>query len=166
MTHKSKIKELIGMSLRSYHIKVLQQIDRIEKKNNEQNHKIDILINGLDYDYLNKTEEGSVVSLEHSIVEAIRLNKAEVLNNTEDINDNIIPYLMDMDYRVVCLQLSGGIENISMAKLFGGTYKMLQRDILSKRYSVDEYRHRLEVYLNANKVTEDEYKKLGGILNE
>ena len=30
----------------------------------------------------------------------------------------------------------------------------------------DEYRHRFEFYLNANKVTEDEYKKLGGILNE
>ena len=73
---------------------------------------------------------------------------------------------MDMDFRVVCLQLEGGVENISMAKLFGGTYEMLQRDIQSKRYSVDEYEYRLEAYLGANKITQDEYEKLGGMLNE
>ena len=73
---------------------------------------------------------------------------------------------MDMDFRVVCLQLEGGIENISMAKLFGGTYEMLQRDIQSKRYSVDEYKYRLEAYLSANKITQDEYNKLGDMLND
>ena len=103
---------------------------------------------------------------ETPIVKATRLNKSEVLNNTNDINNNIVPYLMDMDYRVVCLQLEGGIENISMARLFGGTYEMLQRDIQSKRYSVDEYKHRLNIYLSANKITEDEYNKLGDMLND
>ena len=61
MTQKDKVKELIGRSLDSYHVKTLQQIDRIEKKNKEQNHKIGILTNELDNDYLNKTEEGSVI---------------------------------------------------------------------------------------------------------
>ena len=73
---------------------------------------------------------------------------------------------MDMDYRVVCLQLEGGIENVSMARLFGGTFEMLQRDILSKRYSIDEYRYRLDAYLSANKITDDEYTKLGEMLND
>ena len=105
---------------------------------------------------------------ETPIVKSVKLNKTEVLNNTNDINDNIIPYLMDMDYRVVCLQLvteenEGGV---SMARLFGGAYEMLQRDIQSKRYSIDEYKHRLDVYLGANKITEDEYNKLGDMLNE
>lgn len=105
---------------------------------------------------------------ETPIVKSVKLNKTEVSNNTDDINDNIIPYLMDMDYRVVCLQLAteeieGGV---SMARLFGGAYEMLQRDIQSKRYSVDEYRHRLDAYLGANKITEEEYIKLGDMLNE
>ena len=84
------------------------------------------------------------------------------------INDNIIPYLMDMDYRVVCLQLQSENINdgVSMARLFGGTYEMLQRDIQSRRYSVDEYKHRLDAYLDANKITEEEYNKLGDMLNE
>ena len=66
MAQKNKIKELVGRGLDSYHTKSLQQIDRIEKKNKEQNHKISILSNELDNDYLTKTEEGSVISLEHS----------------------------------------------------------------------------------------------------
>ena len=105
---------------------------------------------------------------ETPIVKATKLNKTEVLNNTNDINDNIIPYLMDMDYRVVCLQLQSENINdgVSMARLFGGTYEMLKRDIQSKRYSIDEYRHRLDAYLGANKITEDEYNKLGDMLNE
>lgn len=66
MTQRDKVKELVGRGLDSYHTKTLQQIDRIEKKNKEQNHKISILSNELDNDYLTKTEEGSVISLEHS----------------------------------------------------------------------------------------------------
>lgn len=105
---------------------------------------------------------------ETPIVKATKLNKTEVLNNTNDINDNIIPYLMDMDYRVVCLQLQSENINdgVSMARLFGGAYEMLQRDIQSKRYSIDEYRYRLDAYLGANKITEEEYNKLGDMLND
>ena len=103
---------------------------------------------------------------ETPIVKSIKLNKTEVLNNTNDINDNIIPYLMDMDYRVVCLELATETQGISMARLFGGTYEMLQRDILSKRYSVEEYKYRLDAYLSVNKITEKEYEELGEMLNE
>ena len=99
---------------------------------------------------------------ETPIVKATRLNKTEVLNNTNDINDNIIPYLMDMDYRVVCLQLAteeieGGV---SMARLFGGAYEMLKRDILSKRLSRQEYGYRLADYFNAGKLTEEQVREL------
>ena len=66
MAQRDKVKELVGRGLDSYHTKALQQMDRIEKKNKEQNHKISILSNELDNDYLTKTEEGSVISLEHS----------------------------------------------------------------------------------------------------
>ena len=103
---------------------------------------------------------------ETPIVKSVRLNKTEVLNNTNDINDNIIPYLMDMDYRVVCLQLESNVEGVSMTRLFGGTYEMLQRDILSNRYSKEEYKYRLDAYLSANKITNEEYERLGDMLNE
>ena len=73
---------------------------------------------------------------------------------------------MDMDYRVVCLELATETQGISMARLFGGTYEMLKRDILSKRYSVEEYKYRLDAYLSVNKITEKEYEELGEMLNE
>lgn len=97
---------------------------------------------------------------ETPIVKSVRLNKTEVSNNTNDINDNIIPYLMDMDYRVVCLQLESNVEGISMAKLFGGVYEMLKRDILSKRLTKEEYGYRLTDYFNAGKLTEEQVREL------
>lgn len=97
---------------------------------------------------------------ETPIVKSVKLNKTEVSNNTDDINDNIIPYLMDMDYRVVCLQLESNIEGISMARLFGGTYEMLKRDIQSNRLTKEEYGYRLADYFNAGKLTEQEVREL------
>lgn len=97
---------------------------------------------------------------ETPIVKSVKLNKTEVLNNTTDINDNIIPYLMDMDYRVVCLELATETQGISMARLFGGVYEMLKRDILSGRLSKEEYGHRLADYFNAGKLTEQQVKEL------
>lgn len=99
---------------------------------------------------------------ETPIIKATKLNKTEVSSNTEDINDNIIPYLMDMDYRVVMLQLAteeseGGV---SMARLFGGTYEMIKRDILSKRLSRQEYGYRLADYYNVGKLTEEQVREL------
>ena len=97
---------------------------------------------------------------ETPIVKSVRLNKTEVLNNTNDINDNIVPYLMDMDYRVVCLELATETQGISMARLFGGVYEMLKRDILSGRLSKEEYGYRLADYFNAGKLTEQQVKEL------
>lgn len=99
---------------------------------------------------------------ETPIVKSVKLNKTEVSNNTVDINDNILPYLMDMDYRVVMLQLATEeLEGeVSMARLFGGTYEMLKRDILSKRLSRQEYGYRLADYFNAGKLTEEQVREL------
>ena len=103
---------------------------------------------------------------ETPIIKATRLSRTEVLNNTNDINENIVPYLMDMDFRVICLQLETGVENMSISRLFGGTFEMLQRDILSNRYSKEEYLYRLHTYLSTNKISKEEYNKLGDMLNE
>ena len=101
---------------------------------------------------------------ETPIVKETKLNKTKVLSNTNDINDNIIPYLMDMDYRLVCLQLETNVEGISMAKLFGGTYEMLKRDIQSNRLSKEEYGYRLIDYFNAGKLTEQEVRELEDLI--
>ena len=77
MAQKDKIKELVGRSLNSYHTKSLQQMDRIEKKNKQQNHKINMLTNELDNDYITKTEKVSVVSLEHSKEGMVYLDKLQ-----------------------------------------------------------------------------------------
>ena len=103
---------------------------------------------------------------EAPIVSAVKSTKTNVSSNTEDINDNIVLYLMDMDYRVVCLQLENGTESLSMARLFGGSYEMLKRDILSKRLTKEEYGCRITDYFNAGKLTEKEVRELEDIINE
>lgn len=99
---------------------------------------------------------------ETPIAKSVKANKTEVSNNTADINDNILPYLMDMDYRIVMLQLATEElkGEVSMARLFGGTYEMLKRDILSKRLSRQEYGYRLADYFNAGKLTEEQVREL------
>lgn len=99
------------------------------------------------------------------IVKATRLNKTEVLANSNDIADNIIPYLCDMDYRIVLLQLETG-ETITGYKSLSNLDKMLERDIKSKRYSENEYRNRLDAYFELSKLTKEEYSKLGDNLDE
>lgn len=103
---------------------------------------------------------------ETPIAKATKLNKTEVSNNTTDINDNILPYLMDMDYRIVMLQLENEMEDVSLARIFNGAYEMLKRDILSKRLTKEEYRHRTADYLTAGKINKEQYLELEKIIYE
>lgn len=113
---------------------------------------------------------------------------SQVDNTTLDINENIIPYMCDIDYRIVELQLMNGdtqgegIELLGIGdieilgnenvlfnnredKKYNYSYDMLKRDILSQRYSKEEYQYRLDRYLLANKISDEEYKELEGLLN-
>lgn len=103
---------------------------------------------------------------ETPIARATKINKTEVSNNTADINDNILPYLMDMDYRIVMLQLENEMEDVSLARIFNGAYEMLKRDILSKRLTKEEYRHRTADYLMAGKINKEQYLELEKIIYE
>lgn len=104
---------------------------------------------------------------ETPIVKSAKLNRAEVESNTTDINDNIIPYLCDMDYRIVVLELQQGQPiQADFYKLFGGVYEMLKRDILSKRLSKSEYGYRLIDYFNVGKLTEQQVRELEDLINE
>ena len=117
------------------------------------------------------------------IVSATKELSSNVESTTTDINQNIIPYMCDMDYRIVELQLKNastqGLEvnvlgldsedvllnNRKANKIFNPSYEMLKRDILSKRYSSDEYKYRLERYLLADKISNEEYNELEELIN-
>ena len=117
------------------------------------------------------------------IVSATKELSSNVEATTTDINQNIIPYMCDMDYRIVELQLKNastqGLEvnvlgldsedvlfnNRKANKIFNPSYEMLKRDILSKRYSSDEYKYRLERYLLADKISNEEYNELEELIN-
>lgn len=104
---------------------------------------------------------------ETPIVKSAKSNRVEVASNTTDINDNIIPYLCDMDYRIVVLELQQQLPiQTGMFKLFGGVYEMLKRDILSKRLSKSEYEYRLIDYFNVGKLTEQQVRELEDLINE
>lgn len=104
---------------------------------------------------------------ETPIVKSAKSNRVEVASNTTDINDNIIPYLCDMDYRIVTLELQQQLPiQTGMFKLFGGVYEMLKRDILSKRLSKSEYEYRLTDYFNVGKLTEQQVRELEDLINE
>lgn len=104
---------------------------------------------------------------ETPIVKSAKSNRVEVASNTTDINDNIIPYLCDMDYRIVVLELQQGQPiQADFYKLFGGVYEMFKRDILSKRLSKSEYEYRLTDYFNVGKLTEQQVRELEDLINE
>ena len=122
------------------------------------------------------------------VVTQAKALSSKVDNTTLDINENIIPYMCDIDYRIVELQLMNGdtqgegIELLGIGdieilgnenvlfnnredKKYNYSYDMLKRDILSQRYSKEEYQYRLDRYLLANKISDEEYKELEGLLN-
>ena len=122
------------------------------------------------------------------VVTQAKALSSKVDNTTLDINENIIPYMCDIDYRIVELQLMNGdtqgegieLLGIGDIEILGNenvlfnnredkkhnySYDMLKRDILSQRYSKEEYQYRLDRYLLANKISDEEYKELEGLLN-
>ena len=140
---KDKIKELVGKGLNSYHTKALQQIDRIEKKNKQQNHKISMLTNELDNDYLTKTEEGSVISLEHSKEGMIYLDELQgntlvnyctdgskelYLNGDIDVEGTFVTITECVDNGLVDVMCEGNtlVNCILRTVAYVGTFKVNQ----------------------------------------
>ena len=137
MAQKDKVKELVGGGLNAYHTKSLQQIDRIEKKNKQQNHKISILSNELDNDYLTKTEEGSVISLDHSKEGMVYIDSLEgntlvnyctdgskelTLNGDIDLEGTFVTTTEGVDNGKVDVMCEGNtLVNIANEKTVNGT---------------------------------------------
>ncbi len=100
------------------------------------------------------------------IVTQSKTTKSIISNNTTDINDNIVPYLMDMDYRVLMLGMGSEIKTIQAPINQERLYTLLVRDIRTKRYSKEEFLNRIKMYYQGEKLTEIEYSKLEDLLNE
>lgn len=91
--NKEEQKWLLGESLNQYDRSLKEELNKVEKRNREQNHKISALINAFDDDYIKKEEENTNISLEYSkegivIVDDIKGNT--LVNNVKDSNKELV----------------------------------------------------------------------------
>ena len=101
----------------------------------------------------------------------------EVTNNnimlTNDVNDNIIPYMMDVDYMIMekelCLLNTKNIrkmEVLDMTSMQKRTQDMLERLIKGKSLTEQECKTRVTTYLNAGKITDEQAEELMLLIDE
>ena len=92
---------------------------------------------------------------------------------TLDINENIIPYMMDVDYMIMekelCLLNTKNIrkmEVLDMTSMQKRTQEMLERLIKGKTLTEQECKTRVTTYLNAGKITDEQAEELMLLINE
>ena len=103
------------------------------------------------------------------------LNEVNKNNNliTLDINENIIPYMMDVDYMIMekelCLLNTKNIrkmEELDMTSMQKRTQEMLERLIKGKTLTEQECKTRVTTYLNAGKITDEQAEELMLVISE
>ena len=92
---------------------------------------------------------------------------------TLDINENIIPYMMDVDYMIMekelCLLNTKNIrkmEELDMTSMQKRTQDMLERLIKGKTLTEQECKTRVTTYLNAGKITDEQAEELMLLIDE
>ena len=92
---------------------------------------------------------------------------------TLDINENIIPYMMDVDYMIMekelCLLNTKNIrkmEVLDMTSMQKRTQDMLERLIKGKSLTEQECKTRVTTYLNAGKITDEQAEELMLLIDE
>ena len=101
----------------------------------------------------------------------------EVNNNnvmlTNDVNDNIIPYMMDVDLMIMEKEMAlvshKNIRTIGvkdMTSMQKRTQDMLERLIKGKTLTEQECKTRVTTYLNANKITDAQAEELMLLIDE
>lgn len=90
-----------------------------------------------------------------------------------DINENIIPYMMDVDYMIMekelCLLNTKNIrkvEVLDMTSMQKRTQEMLERLIKGKTLTEQECKTRVTTYLNAGKITDEQAEELMLVISE
>lgn len=97
-------------------------------------------------------------------------------NNTmlaNDINDNIIPYMMDVDLMIMEKEMvlpsqinNRKMEELDMTSMQKRTQDMLERLIKGKTLTEQECKTRVTTYLNAGKITDEQAEELMLVISE
>ena len=92
---------------------------------------------------------------------------------TNDINDNIIPYLMDVDLMIMEKEMAlpsqiniRKMEVLDMTSMQKRTQQMLERLIKGKTLTEQECKTRVTTYLNAGKITDEQAEELMLLIDE
>lgn len=92
---------------------------------------------------------------------------------TLDINENIIPYMMDVDYMIMekelCLLNTKNIrkmEVLDMTSMQKRTHDMLERLIKGKTLTEQECKTRITTYVHAGKITDEQAEELMLLIDE
>lgn len=101
----------------------------------------------------------------------------EIENNNvmlaNDINDNIIPYMMDVDLMIMEKEMAlpsqinnRKVEVLDMTSMQKRTQEMLERLIKGKTLTEQECKTRVTTYLNAGKITDEQAEELMLVISE
>ena len=92
---------------------------------------------------------------------------------TNDINDNIIPYMMDVDLMIMEKEMASlsqinirKMEVLDMTSMQKRTQDMLERLIKGKSLKEQECKTRVTTYLNAGKITDSQAEELMLLIDE
>lgn len=92
---------------------------------------------------------------------------------TNDINDNIIPYMMDVDLMIMEKEMAlpsqinnRKMEELDMTSMQKRTQDMLERLIKGKTLTEQECKTRVTTYLNAGKITDEQAEELMLVISE
>lgn len=182
-------KELLGKSLNSFHKKT--GLTQLEKNNETQDGILNGILSQVDNAYIEKAEQYNLIHLDgyengtlhvdstiaptttvrHTPKMRSLKTLSEVSNNnvmlTADINDTIIPYMMEVDLMImekeVALTSQKNIRKIGaedMTSMQKRTLQMLERLIKGRTLTEQECQTRVATYLSAGKITDIQAEEL------
>ena len=164
-------KELLGKSLNSFHRKT--GLTQLEKNNEMQ----DGILDGI----LSQVDDDSIIVPTTTVKYTPKMKSfntlKEVENNnimlTNDVNDNIIPYMMDVDLMIMEKEMVlmshkniRKMEVLDMTSMQKRTQDMLERLIKGKTLTEQECKTRVTTYLNAGKITDEQAEELMLLIDE
>lgn len=164
-------KELLGKSLNSFHRKT--GLTQLEKNNEMQ----DGILDGI----LSQVDDDSIIVPTTTVKYTPKMKSfntlKEVENNnimlTNDVNDNIIPYMMDVDLMIMEKEMAlmsykniRKMEVLDMTSMQKRTQDMLERLIKGKTLTEQECKTRVTTYLNAGKITDEQAEELMLLISE
>ena len=164
-------KELLGKSLNSFHRKT--GLTQLEKNNEMQ----DGILDGI----LSQVDDDSIIVPTTTVKYTPKMKSfntlKEVENNnimlTNDVNDNIIPYMMEVDLMIIEKEMVlpnqiniRKMEVLDMTSMQKRTQDMLERLIKGKSLTEQECKTRVTTYLHAGKITDEQAEELMLLIDE